>query len=242
MIDSEAMQRPIHVWCYGHFGPPVLVFPSASGMAHEWERQGMIEALSDWLDAGRMKLYCVESNVSEAWTRRENEANWRIQRHQVYEQAVMLDIVPFIREDCETPDIRIALAGTSLGAFFAANFALKHPETFFWALCMSGRYEISEFMDGHSSPDVYFNNPMAYVANLDGEHLDRIRRNTHLVLVCGQGKWEDGNIEETNRLAALLTAKGISNHRDLWGQDTPHEWSSWKRQARYHLGRVFGRV
>lgn len=241
IVPSRAMERGIHVWKFGHFGPPLLVFPSASGVAHEWDAHGMVEALSDLLDGGRLKLYCAESNVSEAWTRRENDAAWRLRRHLAFESFVLRELVPWIREDCRSPEIRIAAAGTSLGAFYAANFALKHSAVFHYALCMSGRYDISEFAGGSSSLDVYYNNPIAYAANLNGDLLTEIRRRTHLTLVCGQGKWEDGNIEETRAFASILAAKGIPHELDLWGHDVSHAWPWWCRQAAFHLGRTFGR-
>ena len=56
------MGRGMHLWKYGHFGPPLLVFPSAAGMAHEWEAHGMVEALEPWLETGKLKLYCTETN------------------------------------------------------------------------------------------------------------------------------------------------------------------------------------
>jgi esterase/lipase superfamily enzyme len=195
----------------------------------------MVESLGDFIEQGRLKLYCTESNVSEAWTRRESAPAWRIQRHQAFESYVLRDLVPFIREDCRTPDIPIGVSGTSLGALYSANFALKFPETFRYALCMSGRYDISWLTDGFQNEAVYLNNPLAYVPNLDGEHLERVRRHVHLVLVCGQGKWEDGNVQETQALARLLDVKGISHQQDLWGHDVSHEWPWWRRQARYHL-------
>ena len=37
----------------------------------------------------------------------------------------MEDLVPFIRRDCASGDIRIATSGASLGAFYAANFAAQ---------------------------------------------------------------------------------------------------------------------
>ena len=79
---------------------------------------------------------------------------------------------------------------------------------------------------------------MAFVPNLDGEALEQVRNLAHLVLVCGQGKWEDGNIEDTRALAQVLAAKGISHECDLWGHDVSHEWAWWKRQARHHLLRL----
>lgn len=241
LVPSEVMQRPVHLWCYGHFGQPVLVFPSASGMAHEWDAHGMIEALAPLIDGGRLKLYCTESNVAEAWTRRDGtDPQWRISRHKAFEQYVVSELVPFIREDCRTPDIRIATTGTSLGGYFAANVTLKFPEIFKWALCLSARYDISEFTNGLGSADVYFNNPMAYVPNMDGELLERVRKGVHLVLVCGQGKWEDGNVEETMLFARVLEAKGISHQEDIWGRDVAHQWPWWKRQALHHFGSAFG--
>ncbi len=240
LIPSQSMGRKVYLWQFGHFGAPVLVFPSAAGMAHEWEAHGMTDALSRFIDGGKIKLYCVESNVSEAWTKKESDPAWRIQRHLAYERFVIDDLVPFIRGDCRTPGIKIGATGCSLGAFYSANFALKFPEVFDYALCMSGRYEITEFTGGFNSQDVYFNNPMAYVPNLGGETLDRVKANTFLTLVCGQGKWEEGNHQETARLAGLLAQKGIPHELDLWGAEVHHEWSWWMQQAQKHLGSRYG--
>lgn len=239
-VHSPELGRGVSLWSYGHWGHPLLVFPSAAGFAHEWEAQGMVEALAPFLDAGKLKLYCPESNVAEAWTRKESDPAWRIQRHLAYERFVLDTLVPKIRADCQAPQHPIALAGASLGASYAANFALRNPETFRWALCLSGRYAMTHFTDGFSNLDVYLNNPLAYVPNLAGEALERVRRHTHLVLVCGQGPYEEGCIEETQALAALCAAQQIPHERDIWGHDSAHDWSWWKRQAWYHLAKRFG--
>lgn len=235
LIPSEPMGRRMHLWQYGHFGPPLLVFPSAAGMAHEWEAHSMVETLGDWLDAGKLKLYCVESNVAEAWTRKDSDPSWRIQRHQAYERFLIDELVPFIRDDCQSPDIEIGVSGTSLGAFYSMNACLKHPEVFRYALCLSGRYDIRWMSEGFYDHDVYLSNPLEYIQNMNGSRLESIRRNVHVVLVCGQGKWEDGNIEDTQKMAQALARLGISHELDLWGRDVHHQWDWWKKQARYHL-------
>ena len=234
------MGRSVHVWLYGDWGAPVIVFPTAAGFAHEWEREGMLDALAALLAGGKIKLYCPESNVSEAWTNKEADPRWRIQRHMAYERFVVDELVPGVRADCRSSDIRIATAGASLGALYAANFALKFPGIFHYALCLSGRYDATGFTGGYSDMDVYFSNPMAYVPNLDGDTLERVKSQTHLTLVCGQGKWEEGCIEETHRLADVLEAKGIHHYRDIWGHDVSHDWIWWQRQALYHLNKTFG--
>jgi esterase/lipase superfamily enzyme len=86
---------------------------------------------------------------------------------------------------------------------------------------------------------VYFNNPMDYVGNLEGDHLDWLRTHANLVLVCGQGQWEDttGALESTKEFAARLGAKGLKHELDLWGYDVPHDWPSWRNQIAHHLQR-----
>jgi esterase/lipase superfamily enzyme len=240
MIESPAMGRRVHVWCFGHWGAPLVVFPSAAGFAHEWDRQGMVEALAPLINAGKLKLYCPESNVSRSWTNKEEHPAIRLRHHAAYEAFLLETLVPWIRQDCVSPEIRVAAAGTSLGAFYAANMALKYPETFHYALCMSGRYEASQFFNGFSNDEIYYNNPIAFTSSLQGESLEKVRQNTHLSLVCGQGAWEEGCIEETQILANILQAKGIAHYRDIWGHDVSHDWVWWQRQAMFHLSKTFG--
>jgi esterase/lipase superfamily enzyme len=240
MVESEAMGRRMHVWCFGHWGAPVMVFPTAAGFAHEWDRQGMVEVLAPLIDGGKIKLYCPESNVSQTLTDKETHPAVRMKRHQAYEQFILEDLVPFIRKDCGQSEISIGATGASLGAFYAANCALKQHEIFNYALCLSGRYDLTHFTDGFSNSDVYFNNPIAYLSNLEGEALEKVKANTHVTLVCGQGKWEEGCIEETHILANILEAKGINHHRDIWGQDVSHDWVWWQRQTVYHLNMMYG--
>ncbi len=240
MIHSPALGRAVHVWCHGHWGLPVIAFPTAAGFAHEWERQSMVQTLSHLIGSGRIKLYTPESTVSQSLTNKTDPADVRIRRLMAYEDFVMHQLVPFIRQDCHNANIPIAVTGASLGAFYAANYALKHPETFNYALCMSGRYLLTHFTGGFSNGDVYFNNPLAYVANMSGDFLEHVQKNTHLTLVCGQGNYEEGCIEETIMLADLLAAQNIPHTRDIWGRDTAHDWLSWKKQCLMHLTQRFG--
>ena len=240
MLESQSMGRRMHVWSFGHYGMPILVFPSAAGMAHEWDAHGMVDTLSDLIGAGKIKLYCTESNVSEAWTDKHADPRHKVYRHQCFERYISDELVPAIRSDCKSTDIPIATTGVSMGAYYAINFALKQPETFRWALCLSGRYDMTWLTEGYSNDDIYYNNPMAYVANLHGETLDRIRDNTEITLVCGRGPYEGGNIQDTENMSGLLSSKGVSNFCDMWGHDSAHEWPWWRRQALFHLQRRFG--
>ncbi len=240
MVDSTEMGRKVHVWCFGYFGMPVVVFPSAAGFAHEWKVQGMIETLQPLLQAGKIKLYCPESNVSQAWTKKDISIEEKMQAHHKYEQFILNSFRTFIKHDCGGTDLPLCATGCSLGAMYAANFTLKHPTIFKRAICMSGRYKATEFTQGQSNLDVYFNDPIAYISNMQGESLEKIKKNTHLTLICGRGAYEEGCIEETILLGQLLQRKGIPHHVDIWGRESRHDWGWWKRQAKMYFGHFYG--
>jgi esterase/lipase superfamily enzyme len=226
------------VLAYGHYGRPVVAFPSENGEVNDWEERGMVDALGELLDGGKVKLYCVPSYDRESWTRGDLELEQRAQRHGHYEWWVLARLVPFVQSDSHTQEL--IATGASFGAYHAANMCLKRADLFSVAICMSGVYDVTVQGGGGARGDaVYFNNPMDYVAHLNGEHLDWLRRQASLLLVCGQGQWEDttGALASTQRFGALLGEKGIRHEVDLWGYDVPHDWPSWRRQLAHHLPR-----
>lgn len=238
-IYSPAIGREVEVLAFGHYGEPVIAFPSGGGRYFDFEGNGMIGAIAHLIDAGKVKVYCPDGIDHESWLNHAADPHWRAVRHNAYQDFIVSNLVPAIREDCKSPNISIALTGCSMGAYHAANFALKFPGTFHYALCMSGRYNI-EPVAGGSDIEVYFNNPIAYIEHMGEDSLRHLRGRTHLVLVCGQGAWEDRCIDETIRLADLLDWKGISHERDLWGYDVEHHWYWWRKQIAFHFEKALG--
>jgi esterase/lipase superfamily enzyme len=238
-IYSPALGRDIEVTSFGHYGAPIIAFPSGGGRYFDFEGNGMIEPIAHLIDGGVIKVYCPDGVDNESWLNQWIEPHWRAVRHNAYQDFIVNNLVPAIRFDCRDENIRIGLVGCSLGAYHAANFALKFPHIFHYGLCMSGRYDLETILgEANGSPEVYFNNPVAYVSNLHGGALD-FTRQTHLALVCGQGAWEGKCLTETHRLADLLAQKGISHERDIWGFDVEHHWFWWRRQVAYHLSKTF---
>lgn len=235
-LYSPALGRDVQLLAFGHFGAPLIAFPTGGGQFYDFEENGMIGAVAPLIEAGRLKVYCPESLDAESWLAH-TDPHERALRAGAYENFVVDTLLPFIRADCHDGSITAALTGCSIGAFHAANFALKHPHLFPYALCLSGRYDLEGIVGSSSSPEVYFNNPVAYISNFEGAHLEFVRRSAHLVLVCGQGAWEDRCLRETHRLADLLLEKGVSFERDIWGRDVEHHWSWWRRQLAHHLER-----
>jgi esterase/lipase superfamily enzyme len=227
------------VLAYGHWGRPLLAFPSEQGHCGQYEERGMIAAIGHLVDAGRIKVYCVDSYDSWTWHDRSVPLEERARRHEAYERWIVERLVPFVHDDCGGAT-GIAVTGPSFGAYHAANFALRRADLFPLAICQSGVYDVSAVGWGERGDAVYFHNPMDYVAHLHGDHLDWLRGHVSLVLVCGRGQWEDttGALESTTAFAARLAEKGIPHELDLWSHEWPHDWPSWRAQLAHHLSRL----
>jgi len=238
-LYSPAIGAAGAVVAYGHGGRPVLVFPSEQGAAGDFADNGMVAAVGDLIGAGRVRLYCVGSYDASSWAARDIPLEERGRRHEAYQSWIVDQVVPYIAGETGTGG-DIAVMGCSMGAYHALNFSLKRADLFATALCFSGSYDPSAWNGwGERGDHAYFNNPTDYVPNLHGDHLDWLRSRLSVLLVCGQGQWEDttGALESTRRMAGLLAAKGIRCELDLWGFDVPHDWPSWRAQLAHHLPR-----
>jgi esterase/lipase superfamily enzyme len=224
---------------YGHWGRPVLAFPTERGGAYDFADRGMVDAVGGLLEAGRIKLYCVDSGDGASWAATDLPLEERARRHAGYETWIVDRVVPYLRADSGDAADVIAV-GCSMGAYHALNFALKRADLFPLALCLSGNYDPSSWHGwGERGEAAYFNNPVDYVPNLHGEHLDWLRDRLSVLLVCGQGQWEDttGSLDSTRLMARLLVDRGLRCELDLWGHDVPHDWPSWRDQLAHHLPR-----
>jgi esterase/lipase superfamily enzyme len=238
-LYSPAIGAPGNVVTYGHWGRPFLGFPAERGNAWEYGDRGVIGALSGLIDSGRAKVYCVDSFDGASWSNSSLPLEQRARAHERYESWILEQVVPFIHADCGGPQ-DIATFGVSLGAFHAVNVALRHADVFPLALGFSGNYDPAGWDGwGERGDAVYFNNPMDSLAHAGAGPLDWLRGRLSVLLVCGQGMWEDstGALDSTRALAGLLQHQGIRCELDLWGHDVPHDWPSWQAQLAHHLPR-----
>jgi esterase/lipase superfamily enzyme len=234
---SERLGRGLGVRVYGHYGAPILVFPTSGGDEWEYERQGMVAALAHHVDDGRVKLFCVGSVNGEGWLNEGAHPRHRSWVQAMYDAYITEEVVPFIHGHCQTPGIAITATGASFGAYHAANSLLKHPHLFRRCLALSGVYDLRRYMDGDYDDNFYFNNPVDYVPGLSDPWILGELARDDLRLVTGTGPWEDPG--PTYRLAEVLSARGIPHSVDDWGPDGGHDWPYWKRQMNEYVSRLF---
>jgi esterase/lipase superfamily enzyme len=230
---SDRLGRDFGVVVYGHWGPPAIVFPTSGGDEWEFDRQGMIDALSDPIESGRVKLYCVDINHGDSFANRGAHPFHRSWMQSRYDEYIRHEVVPFIRSDCQSSDIGVWTIGASLGAYHAANTLFKHPDVVKRCLALSGVYDMKAFMDGAYDDNFYFNNPVDYLSNLSDPWALGHLASCDIHIATGSGPWEKSG--ESYRLSHILASRGIRHHLDDWGAMGGHDWYYWKHQLRQYL-------
>ncbi|AZI57768.1 esterase [Nakamurella antarctica] len=236
-IDSPSIGGTREIVVHGHYGRPILVFPSENGSAHEFASQGLLDAVRPSVDAGRIKIFCVPSYDGDSWSRLDLSLLERGRAHRRFEDWVIWQVVPFIWDHCGGR-ADIATFGPSMGAYHAVLFALRHAHIFNAAVGLSGNYNPCSWRAwGEESAETYDLNPIQFVSGLHGAHLDHLRSRLELTLVVGSGMWEDstGALASTQELGYLLASKQFHASTLVWGQEWPHDWPSWHAQAALYL-------
>jgi len=232
---STRVDRTVDVVRWGTFGRPVLVFPTAGGDAEEIERQHLVDACGELLDAGEVKLYSCDSVNGQALLRGEGSSHHRQWLQRQFLEYVRHELVPAVRADCSSDDIELVATGASIGAFNALACICRFPDVFRAAICMSGTYDLRRFYDGDLGEDFAWSSPLHFVPQLQGDALERLRQRM-VVLASGQGPNED--VGESWAAAHVLGSKGVPNRVDQWGPEWPHDWQTWRAMLPQYLREV----
>lgn len=243
------MQRRITAWysqnlgmemplvAYGHAGYPILMFPTAAADFLEYERFHLIGAISHHLDAGRVRAYSINSVNRYSLLNEHAPPHWKAELLTRYDRYVIDEVLPLIRHDTGDGGARPLTTGASLGAYLSANAYFRHPDLFRGVIGMSGSYDVRHYFNGYYDDNVYFNNPVDYLSNLNDDYfLPLLRRADAIFILSGQGAHEAP--DRSRRLSELLGAKGIPHTLDLWGYDVNHDWPWWRKMLDHYLWKL----
>jgi esterase/lipase superfamily enzyme len=106
---------------FGHWGPPLLAFPTSHGDEWELQRQGLVDAVADFIESGRAKLFCVGSNNLDSFYNRQAHPFHRSWRQRMFDEYIRDEVFPFVHSHCQSSDIPIGAFGASLGGKHPAN-------------------------------------------------------------------------------------------------------------------------
>jgi esterase/lipase superfamily enzyme len=233
---SPRLERTMELLVFGHAGAKVLVFPTREGRFYEYENLRLIKALAHKIEAGHLQIYCVEGLADEIFYCFWRHPADRIRRYIQYEEYILNEVMPFMAARNGHPCT--ISHGLSLGAFYAANIAFRHPHLFRKLAAFSGRYDLTQgvewfgdLFEGYYDENVYFNTPCHFLPNLGDESKLSALRGMDIVLVVGR---EDPFLENNRWLSRILWDKGIRNALHEW-DGRAHQGYHWRKMAPLYL-------
>ncbi len=210
---SHRLGMELGVVVHGHWGSPVVGFPTSAGDEWELEGQSMIGALSDFIDGGKIKFFSVNSINGHSFYSKDAHPFHRSYVQSVFDSYLREEVVPFIYS------------------------LFKHPDVIKRCFAMSGVYDLRNFMDGVYDDNFYFNNPVDYLSNASDPWFYQQIASCDIHITTGTGPWE--NSAPAYRLSEVLSSKGIRHSLDNWGPRGGHDWPYWKHQMREYISHLF---
>ena len=242
-VHSPQLGRAVSLWSYGHWGPPLVVFPDrgrfrprVGGAGH-----GRGARALDRRAAGSSST--ARSRTSpRPGRRRENDAAWRIQRHVVYERFVIETLVPKVREDCNVAGHPARRRRRLARRLLRGEPGAQAPGDLPLGAVHERPLRDDPLHRRLLEPRRLLQQPARLRRGTwRGEPLDRVRRNTHLRPGLRPGRVRGGlHRGDPGARRPVRPARAFPHDRDIWGHDVAHNWAWWKRQAQYHLAQRFG--
>jgi len=230
---SPALNKEMPIAVYGHYGFALLMVPTAAADYLEYERFELIEHLKPFLDAGKLKIFSVNSINTESWMNKQMEGSHKAIRQNQFNDYIFNEVIPFVKT-MTSKDSPIMTCGASFGAFHSMNLFLKRPDLINGVIAMSGVYDLMEYTNGFYDDQVYFNSPVHYIPNLDDHGILEEIRKGKIIIASGSGRNEDP--EANKRFSGILNSKSIPHQLEVWGTDIHHDWPTWRKMLPHFIG------
>ena len=235
---SSHLGRDMEFKVYGHAGRPVMFIPCQGGRFFDFENFHMVDYWAKWIEEGRCTIYSIDCIDSEAYAWFNGDPRTRIENHERWYHYVVDELVPYIRHlsgERNGYDQGIMTFGASMGAMHAANLFFRRPDLFNAVFAISGLYDSQWAFGDYMDELLYQNSPVNYLSNMNWDHpYINMYNERKMVIVVGQGAWEDDLKASTGRLQEVLRNKGIHAQVDFWGHDVDHDWPWWFKMVEYY--------
>ncbi len=231
---SGALGRDMEFKVYGHGGKPVLFIPCQGGRFWDFEGFHMVDHWAQWIEEGRCRVYAIDTIDNETYANFGGDCRSRIQRHEQWYNYVINEMVPTVHH--MSGDQSILVFGCSMGAQHAANLFFRRPDIFDSVFAISGLYDSRWSFGDYMDDLLYQNTPVEYLRNMPADHpYIGMYNQRKILIVVGQGAWEDELLASTRWLDSVLREKGIQARVEYWGHDVDHDWPWWYKMVAHYV-------
>lgn len=227
--ESPILGRAMELLWFGQGGRPMIWFPTSQGRFYQAEDFGLIGAVADRIEQGSLQVACVDSVDAESFYAERKHPAERIARQDQYDRYVRDEVVPFVQSRAGRG--MLTTLGCSFGAYHAVNFGFRHPDVVDKIVGLSGKYDVTAFLDGFQDNTVYFHCPTQYVPNMNPDWVATLSR-IDITIATGR---EDNILYGSEEMIGILRDKGIPHRGEIWDSPYGHDWPWWQEMVRKYV-------
>src|SRR5687768_18067828 len=104
---SQNLSTEMPLVAYGHAGPPLLMFPTAAADYLEYERFYLVDAIKDFIEAGLIRAYSINSVNKYSLLSKESDPGWKVEMLSRYDTYITDEVLP--RSEGHTSELQSRL-------------------------------------------------------------------------------------------------------------------------------------
>ena len=85
---SPSLDKEMPIAGYGHYGFVLLLVPTAAADYLEYERFQLMDTLAPFIDAGKLRVFSVNSINNESWLNNEMQGDHKAIRHNQFNKYI----------------------------------------------------------------------------------------------------------------------------------------------------------
>ena len=165
---SEQLSRNMGHAVFGYAGKLCLAFGPQNGHLWDFRNFGMVSIMQPWIDAGKIRLICVDSIDEESWSDEGGDGRHRAEMQEKWFWYVIEELLPEYL-DIEHGE-KAMVTGCSMGGLHSANFFFRRPDLFDTMISLSGVFDATYFFGSYMDDIVYNNSPLNFLPNMPDDH------------------------------------------------------------------------
>ena len=125
---SENLGREMGHAVFGHAGKLCLAFAPQNGHIWDFRNFGMVDTVKPWIDAGKLRIICVDSIDEESWSDTDGDPRHRAEMQEKWFHYIVDELIP----EHLTYGEKAMTTGCSMGGLHSAwNTGLKEEDVTF---------------------------------------------------------------------------------------------------------------
>ena len=233
-LHGDKANKDFDLVVYGSKGRPAIAFPEGDSSCLSWENNGMVDAVADLVDAGKVQLFCVDTSDSESWHAHGALREYRLENLEGFFAFVEGELATFIKKASGSKEPPLVL-GAGMGALNATIAMLRRPKDYSGLLALSGTYDVHQLIEGELDEPWRAFSPFDLLADLTSRKAEAtLLRERQLAFVCGQHGSETG-ADTQRQLDAAMAERDVPATFEYWGFDVSHDWYWWHEELRQLL-------